>query len=126
MVERAFRHVESTHSATRSAVGHAVDTALRVTFPMGALLFGGVLDMNRAPHGAVGDWIRARACDMPLAMHDESIPPVCEVRNGHTERVQRYAVPTRRRAIRRIRATHLVVFSQALSNELSGSVFAVP
>ncbi|WP_454908037.1 hypothetical protein [Variovorax gossypii] len=31
--------------------------------------------MNRAPHGIVGEWIRARACDMPLAMHDESIPP---------------------------------------------------
>jgi hypothetical protein len=78
------------------------EATLRVTFrnqlarssPVGSW------GMNRAPHAIVGEWIRARACDMPLAivgewiraracdmplaMHDESIP-----RMRSTQRVRR-------------------------------------
>ena len=48
--------------------------------------------MNRAPHGVVGEWIRARACDMHAGHAQRKYSPACEVRNGHTECVQRYAV----------------------------------
>jgi hypothetical protein len=62
------------------------EATLRVTFrnqlarssPVGSW------GMNRAPYGIVVEWIRARACDMPLAMHDESIP-----RMQSTQRVRR-------------------------------------
>jgi hypothetical protein len=30
--------------------------------------------MNRADHGVVNEWIRARACDVPLSMHDSNPP----------------------------------------------------